>query len=83
MKESRFRITHVFLSLFLIAFACVIGYWVFTSWSFFDFTPLFLLYIPFLCTGVVLPLFCGIFIIINDIKKIKSNESTSLYEDEK
>ena len=82
MKESRFRISHVLLVLFLIGFGCAFGYLLIKAWIFAEFTPLMLLYIPTFCVAVILPIVSAILFTVNDIKKILAHENNSLYYEE-
>ena len=75
------KISHIFLILFLLAFGVAFGYWIYSSWAFYFYSWTYVLAIPIVLTGCVFPLYAGIGLLINDIKKIKNGESTDLYED--
>lgn len=81
-KESRFRISHLILSLVLLCVCGFIGYVMINSWIETGFHLLFLLYIPTFFLLVILPLWGSFGVLVEDIKKIKNGESTSLYADE-
>ena len=74
------KISRIVLSLFLFAAGCAFGYWIISSWIFFDFHWSFLLYFPAILLVVVLPIYSSVGLIVSDIKKIRSGESTNFYE---
>ena len=75
-------LSHLILSIFLIAAGAAIGYWIISSWIFHNFSLAYIYYIPLFLVAVVLPLYGGIGVIIEDIKTLKSKEESSANAEE-
>ena len=71
MKEKKFYLSHLILSLFLICFGAGVGYYI--LWALFSYVEIgsfiaLLFYIPTLLLGSVLPLYGGISMLVTMIK---------------
>ena len=67
------KVSHFFLSLFLIAVGCTFGYFYIIAWIESG-SILLLLYIPIILLVVVLPLYAGFGLIVEDIKNAHNKE---------
>ena len=71
MKESRFRISHLILFLFLLSFGCISGYQFIKIQIFNGFHWLDLFYIPVFILLCVFPVVSAVLLAIDDLKNLK------------